>query len=72
MSQILRAVAIHGGRKRAFAESLGITPQMLNHWLARKRVPAEYCIAVEKATQGIVTRYDLRPEVFGDKPEQHG
>lgn len=30
--------------------------------------PAEHCRAIEYATGGKVTRYNLRPDVFGDSP----
>jgi len=35
------------------------------HWLRRK-VPSEQCAAIEMATGGQVTRYQLRPDVFGE------
>lgn len=31
--------------------------------------PAEYCRAIEAATGGKITRYDLRPDVFGESPQ---
>lgn len=38
-------------------------------WLHRdKKVPAELCIAIETAVRGAVTRYELRPDVFGAAP----
>lgn len=30
--------------------------------------PAEHCRAIETATDGEVTRYELRPDVFGPAP----
>jgi len=36
-------------------------------WLNRdNRVPPEYCFAIEKATDGRVTKSQLRPDIFGD------
>lgn len=32
--------------------------------------PAEHCRAIEEITAGAVTRYDLRPDVFGTNPSQ--
>lgn len=32
--------------------------------------PAEHCRAIEEATGGQITRYDLRPDVFGEKSEK--
>ena len=37
------------------------------HWL-RNRVPPERCADIERATEGRVTRHDLRPDVFGAAP----
>lgn len=51
----------------ALARACGVTPQAVNKWLDGQ-VPAARCIAVELATQGKVTRYELRPDVFGTKP----
>jgi DNA-binding transcriptional regulator YdaS (Cro superfamily) len=32
-------------------------------------VPADRCLPIERATGGAVTRYDLRPDIFGDAPD---
>ncbi|MBY6032169.1 helix-turn-helix domain-containing protein [Marinobacter daepoensis] len=39
--------------------------QSLRFWT---QVPAEYCRKLEKACGGDVTRYEMRPEVFGLGP----
>jgi DNA-binding transcriptional regulator YdaS (Cro superfamily) len=31
-------------------------------WKARGSVPVEHCLAIERATEGAVTRRDLRPD----------
>jgi DNA-binding transcriptional regulator YdaS (Cro superfamily) len=41
-----------------------VLAQHINNW-KKRGVPAERCIAIETATAGAVTRYDLRPDVFG-------
>lgn len=70
-----RAVKACGGQAR-LAGLLGgrVRPQHIWNWLNRdKLVPAEYCRAIEKiaAEHGErVTRYELRPDVFGDAPER--
>lgn len=43
----------------------GVSRAAVRKW---KRVPAEYCRAIEKATEGALTRYQLRPDVFGAAP----
>lgn len=41
-----------------------ITPQAVSKW-ARSGVPAERVLLVEKACGGAVTRYELRPDIYG-------
>ena len=50
------------------AAAIGELPQTVSMWRKRARVPAEKCIAVETACAAAVTRYQLRPDVFGDPP----
>lgn len=52
---------------RQIADLRGITVQAVYKWQKYKKVPAEHCLAIEKATNGAVTRYNLRPDVFGDE-----
>jgi DNA-binding transcriptional regulator YdaS (Cro superfamily) len=39
-----------------------LSREAVRHW---KQVPPEFCIAIEQATGGDFTRYELRPDVFG-------
>lgn len=57
------------GGQTALANSISeltgtvVTQQRIRNWLARgDRVPAEYCVAIEYATNAEVTRRDLRPD----------
>lgn len=45
------------------AKALNVTPQAVQQW---KKVPPERVLEVENITG--VTRYELRPDVFGDPP----
>ena len=73
MSQqaLRKAIELVGGQV-ALARALGppIRQAHVWKWLNRTQlgVPAEYCRAIEGLTQGQVTRYDLRPDVFGEAP----
>lgn len=58
------------GGQSALARALGVTPQAVQQWVKADRVPAEQCIAVENALNGELTRYQLRPDVFGPCPEK--
>ena len=46
------------------AEALGCGQPVVSNWLARGVVPAHRCVAIEKVTNGAVTCYDLRPDIF--------
>lgn len=48
-----------------------ISVQAVSKWLRSGRVPADRCIAVESILRGKVTRYDMRPDVFGAQPDNH-
>jgi len=49
------------GGASVLAGILGVSVQAVNHWKDRG-VPLERCVAIERATNGIVTRKDLRPD----------
>lgn len=59
-----RAIKEVGGLS-ALARKLKMTPQRVGNW---HQVPAEFVLKVEKATGGKVTRYEIRPDVFGAAP----
>ncbi|MGJ9420448.1 transcriptional regulator [Massilia sp. CMS3.1] len=45
------------------ATKLAITPVLVNQWANRKRpVPPDRCVDIERATEGAVTRPELRPD----------
>jgi len=44
------------------ARTLEITVQAVSNW---RRCPPDRAIAIEEATNGVVKRYELRPDVFG-------
>jgi DNA-binding transcriptional regulator YdaS (Cro superfamily) len=65
MCALQKSVDIVGGQS-ALAKSIDVSPQLVWHWLRNKAglVPAEHCVKIEKATGGLITRADLRPDVF--------
>ena len=65
----LKIAVHHAGSQSELARRLGIRQGYIWKWLRSGRVSAEYCRAIEQATGGKVTRYDLRPDVFGSAPE---
>ena len=63
MEPIARAVEILGGPTKV-ALILGVTPQAVWFWRdGHRRLPAEYCPPIEKATDRVVRCEDLRPDV---------
>lgn len=62
-----RAIAIVGSQS-IFASRLGIRCASISGWRKRRRIPVDRCLAIESMTAGAVTRYDLRPDVFGEAP----
>jgi DNA-binding transcriptional regulator YdaS (Cro superfamily) len=48
------------------ARALGVHPSLVSQWkTGRRRVSADTAVRIERATHGAVTRFDLRPEIFG-------
>ena len=66
MDPIAKAVQ-HLGSQAALAAQLGVTQPTISEWLrGERRVPAERCPQIERATGGIVRCEDLRPDVAWD------
>lgn len=64
MTALERVFQILGSQK-ALADALGLQPPSIYEWKLRG-VPSERCLEIERLTGGEVTRFDLRPDVFGD------
>lgn len=63
MKTLNDALAIVGGPSR-LARVLGVTVQAVCFWRdGNRRLPAEHCPSIERATGGIVRCEDLRPDV---------
>lgn len=63
--QLRKAIAIVGGQT-ALARAIGLQQPHVWYWLNKGcPVPAEHCAAIERATEGKVSRHDLRPDLFG-------
>ena len=67
---LLEAISIAGSQAK-LARLAGVNQQDISYWLrkARKGIPLERVPAIENATGGRVTRYDLRPDFFGADPK---
>ena len=59
---IEEACRLAGGAS-ALSRRLAVTPTTVSEWRSGKRtVPIERCVEIERATEGAVTRMDLRPD----------
>lgn len=66
---IRRAVDAVGGSQSELARRIGCSQVFVHHMLRGQRaIPARFCVAIEAASGGVVTRYELRPDVFGEAP----
>jgi len=65
---IIRAINAAGSQS-ALSQFLGVHPAFVSQWATGRRpVPGRWCIPIEQATGGAVTRHDLRPDIFGEAP----
>ena len=62
----------HLKNQSGVARAVGVSPQAVSEVLRRgKRVPAEWCLPIERATAGAITRHDLRPDLYpAEKPAE--
>ena len=61
MTHALDRAALAAGGRGNLSQVLDVTLGALGNWKIRG-VPIERCYAIERATNGAVTRRDLRPE----------
>jgi len=60
MNPLDKAIQLCGGLS-ALAKEIDVSSARLGNWRLRS-VPIEYCLAIETATAGGVSRKDLRPD----------
>jgi len=52
------------GRAAALARRLGVQPCSVSNWArSGRRIPLEYCFAIERLSHGAVKASELRPDV---------
>lgn len=67
---IRRAIKQHGSQAK-LAQAAGCSQQQISYLLTdAERISAEMAAAIERATEGHVTRHDLRPDLFGPAPKR--
>ena len=73
MDALLRAIT-HFGSQARLAKALGVVPMAVTNW-KKRGVPVAWAPEIERATNGLVTRAELRPDIFGPidaNPDQKG
>lgn len=60
MNSLRKAIAIAGSQQK-IAQACMTRQSTVAQWIKRQSVPPEYCASIEQATNGEVTRKDLRP-----------
>lgn len=60
---IERAARVAGSQS-ALARAIGVTPQAVQGWCASGKIPAVRVLDIERATEGKVTRHELRPDLY--------
>lgn len=58
------------GSQAELALRLGVSRGYISQLISgHRKVPAQYCRSIESMTDGAVTRYELRSDIFGDASE---
>lgn len=65
---IERAISLKGSQAKLAAD-MGCSQQQISYLLKAKSITAEMAKNLDEATDGIVSRHVLRPDIFGH-PEQ--
>ena len=56
------------GTQSALAAAIGLKQQSVNDvFRARREAPAKWCIPLERATNGKITRHQLRPDLYPEE-----
>jgi DNA-binding transcriptional regulator YdaS (Cro superfamily) len=65
---VKKSMEIHGGTQAEFAEACGVSQGLISQFLSGAKKPGwKTCKKIELLTHGQVTRYQLRPDIFGDQ-----
>lgn len=66
----IAAAVASAGSQTELARRIGCSQVFVHQMVHGLRgVSARLCLPIERATNGAVTRYDLRPDIFGEAPD---
>lgn len=58
--------------QKRLAESLGVEPMTVCQWFRPgRRIPAEYCLAIHRLSEGAIALSELRPDLYPTDSSQH-
>jgi DNA-binding transcriptional regulator YdaS (Cro superfamily) len=64
MAALAKAVRLLGSQMKT-GKAIGVSGQAVSEVMRRgRRVPAEWCLKLQKATGGAVTAHALRPDLY--------
>ena len=70
IAALAKAVRLIGSQMKT-GKAIGVSGQAVSEVLRRgRRVPAEWCLKLHKATGGQVTAGELRPDLYPSKTEE--
>ena len=52
------------GSKKKLAHAVGTSNQNVNNWKKKGYVPTKWAIQIEKASNGKITREQIRPDIY--------
>jgi DNA-binding transcriptional regulator YdaS (Cro superfamily) len=62
---MVAAMKKYRGQVKQLAQACGCTPEHMSYVLNGHRKPSpKLCMLIEKETDGMLTRYDLRPDIY--------
>lgn len=65
---VIQELTKHIGSQAEIARQLGLGSRAtVGMW--KGRIPPKHVLRLEELTSGEVTRYQMRPDIFGDPPE---
>ena len=68
-SQIERAIG-HYGSQAKLAEAMGCSQQQIAYLLKASSISAEMALKIDAATNGVVSKHELRADIFGASSNQ--
>ena len=61
-----RVVHAAGGPTK-LSIALEVSRQTIYSWIATGKIPSEHCLEIEDLLAGLVSRYEMRPDIYGEE-----